>query len=379
VMSSTGEPQYRASDPEVVASLSLPSPTTEQEYVDRHIAGLRLYGSPTYADEARWRSDAEVAAARSFRPNSPARQFQAMVSAPSRVGALSELRVPTLVMHGAHDTLIPPAAGERTAQLIPGARIVLLDELGHDYPPQLWSQWCDLVAAHVLSAESARVGGGDDDDKSWLRVPLTDPVAVAERYDEWAATYDDELRGWGYDAPTQAAQLLVGIPAHQQSPAGSVLDGAVLDIGCGTGLTGVALHTLGVSVIDGLDLSEASLAVAEARGVYRTLQRHDFNESPLPFADGSYTAAQCVGVMSYAHDPRSLILDACRVVRPGGTVVFTQRSDLWAEHNVAGILNDLRADGTLAEVTWSEPQPYMPGNADFTDQILVFYATLTVA
>ncbi len=134
-----------------------------------------------------------------------------------------------------------------------------------------------------------------------------------------------------------------------------------------------------MSVLDGVDLSEVSLAAARSRGIYRNLQRHNFNESPLPFADNSYIAAECVGVLSYAHDPRSLIVDACRVVQPGGTFVFSQRSDLWAEHNLAEVLDDLRAEGILAEATWSEPQPYMPGNADFADQILVLYATLTIA
>ncbi len=375
----------------------------------------------------------------------------------------------------------------------------------------------------------------ESDDKSWLRVPLTDPVAVAERYDEWAPTYDEELHAWGYEAPVRAARLLVaqlrsqrgaqrrghghagpvgdvvereadggdpsdcgpsdgggvgdgghlgcgdggvidgvggggdlgcgdgghlsggvdggvdggvmngvggvdagtgdvGYVGHLGCGDGGVIDGvggvgdggdlgdggggdlgdggggdlgcgdggvmdgvggvevrglagvdggaindAVLDIGCGTGLTGLALRALGVGVIDGVDLSEVSLAAAQSRGIYRSLQRHNFNESSLPFADNSYRAAECVGVLSYAHDPRVLIVDACRVVQPGGCVVFSQRSDLWAEHNLEGILNAMCTDGILTAATWSEPQSYMPGNADFADQILVLYVTLTVA
>jgi SAM-dependent methyltransferase len=279
----------------------------------------------------------------------------------------------------------------------------------------------------------------EPDDKSWLRVPLTDPVAVAERYDEWASSYDEELNAWGYEAPVQAALLLTaqlraqdrvqdgaqdhgrdgaqdGVRDHGRGGAqdgvqlraqpkvdghgqtageaqgkaqsghaddngadGATIEGAVLDIGCGTGLTGLALHTLGVHIIDGLDLSEASLAAAQSRGIYRSLRRHNFNESALPFADNSYRAAECVGVMSYAHDPRALIVEACRVVQPGGCVVFSQRNDLWDQHNLAEVLNDLCTEGILIKATWSEPQPYMPGNADFADQILVLYATLTVA
>ncbi len=255
----------------------------------------------------------------------------------------------------------------------------------------------------------------DNDDKSWLRVPLTDPGEVAQRYDEWAASYDDELNAWGYDAPVQAARLMVGRLRSQSAtpsevtqladgdaiegpqsglpvgkgpadgtrseaemgPVGAVR-GAILDIGCGTGLTGLALHSLGLTILDGVDLSEVSLAAAGSRNIYRNLQRHNFNDSRLPFADNSYRGAECIGVLSYAHDPRALLVDACRVVQPGGTVVFSQRSDLWAEHRLPEVLEGMRAEGTIVEATWSQPQPYMPGNADFADQILVIYATLTV-
>jgi len=52
-------------------------------------------------------------------------------------------------MHGDKDTLIEPIGGERTAELIPGARYELIEGMGHDYPPQLWRQWVDLVVGHI--------------------------------------------------------------------------------------------------------------------------------------------------------------------------------------------------------------------------------------
>jgi hypothetical protein len=60
-------------------------------------------------------------------------------------------------------------------------------------------------------------------------------------------------------------------------------------------------------------------------------------------------------------------------------VAVAESNDLWDQHNLAEVLNDLCTEGILIKATWSEPQPYMPGNADFADQILVLYATLTVA
>ena len=65
------------------------------------------------------------------------------------------MTTPTLVIHGSADTLITPSGGERTAELIPGARFELIEGMGHDYPPQLWDTWVDLVCGHIDSASAA--------------------------------------------------------------------------------------------------------------------------------------------------------------------------------------------------------------------------------
>jgi pimeloyl-ACP methyl ester carboxylesterase len=51
-----------------------------------------------------------------------------------------------LVIHGDRDTLIDVSGGRRTAELVPGARFELIEGMGHDYPPQLWDRWVELVA-----------------------------------------------------------------------------------------------------------------------------------------------------------------------------------------------------------------------------------------
>jgi predicted TPR repeat methyltransferase len=208
------------------------------------------------------------------------------------------------------------------------------------------------------------------DDKSWLRTPLTDPVDIASRYDQWAPTYEKELvEDWDYDAPFEAARLMA--ERGVISP--------VLDIGCGIGLTGRALRSAGFTVIDGIDISEVSMAVARASGAYRNLVKHDFNEAPLPFADDSYAAAECIGVMSYALEPKVLLADMCRVVKTDGTIIFTHRTDLWDEHDFPSVLHRLCVSGKLLDVIWSDPKPYIPGHADFGDRVLVRYVTATVA
>jgi pimeloyl-ACP methyl ester carboxylesterase len=58
------------------------------------------------------------------------------------------------VVHGSADTLIEPSGGRRTADLVPGARFVLIEGMGHDYPEELWDRWVDLVAEHAAAADA---------------------------------------------------------------------------------------------------------------------------------------------------------------------------------------------------------------------------------
>ena len=59
----------------------------------------------------------------------------------SRADQLAEIDLPVLVIHGSRDTLIDPSGGRRTAAVIPGARYVEIEGMGHDYPPPVWDEW----------------------------------------------------------------------------------------------------------------------------------------------------------------------------------------------------------------------------------------------
>jgi pimeloyl-ACP methyl ester carboxylesterase len=156
IMSNTGEPGYGRSAPEAFSVLTSPPAADRESFVGRHIAGLRIWGSPAFADEQRWRRDAERAFDRSFRPDGTARQFVAIGASPPRAEQLRHVSVPTLVVHGDRDTLIDPSGGRRTAELVPGARFELIEGMGHDYPPQLWPRWVELIGGFVHSHEPRR-------------------------------------------------------------------------------------------------------------------------------------------------------------------------------------------------------------------------------
>jgi pimeloyl-ACP methyl ester carboxylesterase len=149
VMSTTGEPEYGQSAPAAFALLTRPAATDRESYVEGSIEGLHMWGSPEFADEARWRQQAERSFDRSFTPTGTTRQFMAIRASGPRAEALRSVTVPTLVIHGDRDTLIDPSGGRRTAELIPGAQFELIEGMGHDYPPQLWERWTKLVSEFV--------------------------------------------------------------------------------------------------------------------------------------------------------------------------------------------------------------------------------------
>ena len=201
-------------------------------------------------------------------------------------------------------------------------------------------------------------------DHSWLTKLSTDSQETAAYYDAWAENYDETLAQWNYQSPTIVAAML-----KQDVPP----DGPVLDAGCGTGLTGKALHVAGFRRVTGIDISQASLDVAAQAGVYERLIQVNMQQAPLPLETGAFAAVQCVGVLTYVPDTAAILREFCRVVRPGGLVAFTKREDLFNERDVAGVMQTLADEGLWTPLSVSEPQAYLPGNADFADQVKVVY------
>ncbi|XWN30070.1 MAG: class I SAM-dependent methyltransferase [Devosia sp.] len=205
-------------------------------------------------------------------------------------------------------------------------------------------------------------------DHSWLRQASTDSNQVKDIYDKWASTYDETLSAWGYKAPAQAAKILRG----------EVLEGAsVLDVGCGTGLTGEALRSVGLSGrIDGIDVSPASLAEAKSKGHYDSLAEVNLQSLPLPIDDGVYDALLCVGVLTYISNDAEVLREFARVVRGRGTIVITQRTDLYSARNYEGLLDGMR--DVVEEVSMTGPYSYLPLNEQYGSAIETIFVRMTV-
>jgi predicted TPR repeat methyltransferase len=194
------------------------------------------------------------------------------------------------------------------------------------------------------------------------------PEEIADYYDDWAASggYDTDVASWGYEAPERVAAMVV----ERSAP------GEVLDAGCGTGRVGVALRAAGVDDIIGGDFTPASIEVARSLGVYRSVGHLDLN-GPLDFATDRFSAAVSVGVFSYVADTGAALAELLRVVRPGGTVIFTQRTDLWHERSCDAVIQSFVDSGDCV-AHMSEPSPYLPGHPEFGADISIIYSTLEV-
>jgi pimeloyl-ACP methyl ester carboxylesterase len=153
VMSAPG-PIPVGRDPDVIAAFTAPPATTRDEAAERHLTGLRAWGSPAWFDVDRITADAHAAYDRCWDPEGRARQAMAIGSSPSREAELGSLKVPTLVVHGDADRLIPLEAGRATAAAIPGARLEIVEGMGHDYPPQYWGRMVDLITSHAKASAS---------------------------------------------------------------------------------------------------------------------------------------------------------------------------------------------------------------------------------
>jgi pimeloyl-ACP methyl ester carboxylesterase len=156
IMSSSGDPSLPQAKPEAMTAIMQARPDgSDRELAIQH--GMRIYkaiGSPGFAtpdDELR----AKVGAAfdRSYYPAGVGRQFAAIVASGSRVEMLKKLSVPTLVLHGADDPLVPVEAGRHTAAQIPGSTLTVIPGMGHDLATGLIPILVKAIATHCRAAD----------------------------------------------------------------------------------------------------------------------------------------------------------------------------------------------------------------------------------
>jgi pimeloyl-ACP methyl ester carboxylesterase len=139
IMSTSGRRGLPTGKPEAVAMLSAQPAGPAREQLIAHAIKLRtVIGSPGFpADAAELRALVERNIDRRYYPAGAARQYLAVLASGDRVELLKTVKVPTLVLHGADDPLLPVDGGRDVASLVPGARIETFPGWGHDIPKEM--------------------------------------------------------------------------------------------------------------------------------------------------------------------------------------------------------------------------------------------------
>jgi pimeloyl-ACP methyl ester carboxylesterase len=155
IMSTTGNTRVGQADPRLWPRMLRRLPRDRDGYIRDFIESYEAIGSPGYPpDRARMRRRAECCFGRGLHRSGAARQLAAVVTAYDRTPLLSELDVPTTVVHGSADRLVRPSGGRATAAAIPGARLLMLDGMGHDMPPALWPEIIDAICENAAAADA---------------------------------------------------------------------------------------------------------------------------------------------------------------------------------------------------------------------------------
>ncbi len=149
IMSTPGARRFVfGSKPRAIRALLSGPPRTRAEAGERVAEVFRVIGSPGFErDENIMRDLGHRSFDRGLNAPGFARHFGAILAASDRTEALRSVRVPSLVIHGTDDPLIPVAAGRATARAIPQARLLEINGMGHDLPHALWPVLGDAIAS----------------------------------------------------------------------------------------------------------------------------------------------------------------------------------------------------------------------------------------
>jgi len=186
--------------------------------------------------------------------------------------------------------------------------------------------------------------------------------ATRDLYDAWSASYESEVGKNGYATPGRVANALAKHVTNHDAP--------LLDFGCGTGLSGLALKIAGFSTIDGVDISLEMLAQARGKNLYRTLQ-HIAPDAPLPFTVGDFQTITAIGVIGAGAAPVTVFDVLMDLLPSGGYFAFSFNDHTLENPAYEGKLNEYIDTGS-ARLLFREHGAHLPGmNMNSTVYVLV--------
>ncbi len=153
MMSNTGARWSGQPSPRLYHVLLKTPPRDREAYKDHAVWVFSRIGSPGFErDDADLRRIAGMSYDRGINPAGSLRQLAAIIASGDRTPLLRTITAPTLVIHGTKDRLVPPSGGRATARAIPGARLLLIEGLGHDIPRGAWPRMLDAIEQNAARA-----------------------------------------------------------------------------------------------------------------------------------------------------------------------------------------------------------------------------------
>ncbi len=163
IMSTVGGARVVQATAQINAELMIVPGPTREERVERALEMRRIInGEGLPFDEARTRVKAERAVDRSYYREGVERQLAAILAAPDRAPALARLTIPSLVIHGEKDPLVPPENGRLTASALSDVQLMMIPEMGHNLPERVWPDVLDAIVEVTKRTTATQPAGAND-------------------------------------------------------------------------------------------------------------------------------------------------------------------------------------------------------------------------
>jgi len=172
-------------------------------------------------------------------------------------------------------------------------------------------------------------------------------------YDRWAKVYDKDLNNGNYQQPARCANALQKQISYKNIN--------ILDIGCGTGLSGLALKESSFQNIDGCDLSSGMLEKAAKLEIYKRLFSCNLNEPPIDAKDEEYDAVTAVGVFSFGHIMPEAVDELLRVTKNNGIIIIGLNDHYYDEGSLTKKLDTLQLENSI-KIIAQEHGEHIPEN-----------------
>jgi pimeloyl-ACP methyl ester carboxylesterase len=163
IMSTTGNRRSGQPSLKTFGLLLGNPPMTRDQVISRAVKTFKIIGSPGFPfEEDTVREMAALSYDRGHSPAGVARQLHAIIASGDRTKALQRVQIPAAVIHGNRDPLVKPSGGRATAKAIPGARLMMIDGMGHDLPRDLWPTFAQAIDVNAKRARRAPTGSASD-------------------------------------------------------------------------------------------------------------------------------------------------------------------------------------------------------------------------